>query len=352
MIDASDYMELYDDKLLTQYKEKAPFITHPYEYWRTRRGYEGAYNMLKEMVKELSKEKEFHARVCQARKNINDPLDFYGFLAEIKVAHFLKSRSSSFEILKSKSCPMPDFKADGIYIETNMPIKSFPYIQRLEEKLRMIDSRFCFDKRHYAPIDFPNKVECPGVYDEIKGKLSEYAHKQISKNSVEIWRSGGSKNPLLGVLVDPNLEPPAGFNQQSDPTNSVRNFLAESLKAKIKKENKKLKRETISNGKFKYVLENGLQDRHPNMLWSEFMYLSDFQNRNCLDRYDWEKYGLPADLDSQIITVTDFDKGIASNPPSVEILETEGFQIPLHCGFKEYIFLNRQANGEDFEKVN
>jgi len=348
-------MKLYDDNDLMLFKQKAPFFTHPYEHWCKDKSLQPAVRSLEKMVDKLLDEENFKVRLSEARKQVNDPLNFYTFITEIIAADFLKRKSKeNFEILKSKLA-MPDFKADGIYVEVNMLHKNFIIMKRLEEELKSIDSRFCFERRHWNPVKLPDLQRAKNIYDEIADILNPSAG---DIKPTIVWQSDDINNPLIGVLNDSETNYMLGHNQQSCPQPTIFVYLKESLNSKIKKDKNGLVKELTEeteDGKNSYVMKNDLNNRHPNILWSEFMFLEDFQSGSAVESFNWEQYGLLEQLDAQIISVIDFEGGINLDNPQTEQIPIENdeikMELPLHSGFRVTLLINKKAKQDNIEKV-
>jgi hypothetical protein len=346
-------MKLYDDSNLKLFKQKAPFFTHPYEHWCKEKSLHPAVRSLEKMVHKLLYEENFELRLIEARKQVNDPLNFYTFITEIVVADFLKTKAEKFEILKSDNVqPMPDFKANGIYLEVNMLHKNFIILKRLEEELMAIDSRFCFERRRWNPVRLPDGQK---TYNEITAILKHYKGNSIDISPKKIWQSDDINNPLIGVLTDSDANYSPGHNQQSCPQSTIFVYLKESLNNKIKPVKSGLAKELQEEREHPYVMKNDLNNRHPNILWSEFMFLEDFQNSSAIKSFDWKRYGLPEKLDAQIISVIDFEEGINFNKPQTEQITIEidqvKIELPLHSGFLVTLLINKKAKQDNIEKV-
>ena len=299
-------------------------------------------HLLEKMAADLLSVKNFQKRCDEAKQNTKDPINFYTFSTEIKIAYFLKSKSNTFEILSSKKA-MPDFLVDKIYVEANMPHKNFVILNRLEEELKTIDNRFGFERRHYNSIKMPDRTKAETMYNEISQILQQYRGQNLDSSPKVIWScQAGETNKLCGVLDEPCAQDQAGMNQQSDPKETILKYLKESLAGKIE----------FNNNTDQYLMKNNLHSCHPNILWSEFMFLQDFQCRNFLNGFDWSQYGLPAQLDAQIITITDIDKGIEANKPHIEkIIIDKKREIDCDCGFRTFILINGQANVENVTEI-
>ena len=336
------YMKLYNDADLARFKEKEnkSFPIHPYALFMEK--FPSFIELLEKMATDLLSVENFRERVDEARENTNDPINFYTFSTEIKIAYFLKSKSNTFEILSAKANkPMPDFLADEIYVEANMPHKNFIILNHLQEELKTIDKRFRFERRHYNSIMMPNINNGETIYNEIAHILQQYWGQNLDSSPKVVWQCQlGETNKLCGILDDPCAGYQAGMNQQSDPQETISKYLKESLASKVKDLNK-------NTGSDQYLMKNDLNKSHPNILWSEFMFLQDFQCRNFLNEFDWNQYGLPAQLDAQIISITDIDKDIEANKPNIEkIIIDKGIEIDCDCGFPTFILINGQANTE------
>lgn len=348
-------MKLYDENDLKLYKQKTPFFTHPYEYWCKDKSLQSAVRSLEKMVDKLFDEENFKVRLREARKQISDPLNFYTFITEIIAADFLKTKAEKFEILKNNVQPMPDFKADGIYVEINILHKNFIILKRLEEELKAIDSRFCFERSHWNPIKLPDHQRANEIYNVIANILKGYAGSRIDIRPKNIWLSDDIDNQIIGVLNDPEANYVPGYNQQSCPQRTIFVYLKESLNNKIKKDENGRVKELTEDGKFSYVMENNLNNSHPNILWSEFMFLEDFQNSSAIKNFDWKQYGLPKQLDAQIISVIDFEGGINLDKPQTEQIPIENdeikMELPLDSGFRVTLLINKKAKQDNIEEV-
>ena len=102
-------------------------------------------------------------------------------------------------------------------------------------------------------------------------------------------------------------------------------------------------------------MENNLNNSHPNILWSEFMFLEDFQNSSAIKNFDWKQYGLPKQLDAQIISVIDFEGGINLDKPQTEQIPIENdeikMELPLDSGFRVTLLINKKAKQDNIEEV-
>lgn len=298
-------MELYRQEDLNKYKEeaKAPFFTHPYEDIR-----DSIAALLERMTDDLIFIDNFQERLQLARSEIINPLNFYGFVTELKVGYFLKNRCQSFEVIKTGSTPTPDFKADGVYIEVNTPNLFYPILNKLEKELKKIDPRFSFKRKYFFKPDneMKNRLDndVKALFNELKENLEQYKGKVLDKYPVAIL-GNKDENRWFGILND-GIEHVPGRNACLRPSQETfKVYIDGSLKSKIEKDGEnKLCRNEIGQ----YILSNGLNEKHPNILWSEFLFLEDFQRALSDEKINWEKRGLPAQLDAQIITICSIDR--------------------------------------------
>jgi hypothetical protein len=84
-------MELYQVEDLAKFESQAPFSTHPYQHWKENLSRVSA--LLEKMADELNLANGFDKRLKKARKDVINPLDFFPFITELKVAHFLQKNN-------------------------------------------------------------------------------------------------------------------------------------------------------------------------------------------------------------------------------------------------------------------
>ena len=288
----------FDDELLRRYEPRPPFYTHPYAHWRGYGLFKPA-DRLDEMAANLMSVPGFEKRLHAARQGFQNPTDFFGFVTEVKAAHHLRARCSPLGFIEaSDSHPTPDLVADGIYVEINTPIKRFPEIVRLREELNKLDGRIRLERTFWTPAEVIEDYEA--VILAVKAKLHELRNQELRDYPIVLWRSPTSGRPLVTLYLNSGeYHPEVVINAHGDPSYTLDVYLNESLKAKIAG--------AMQNGRL--PLKNGLDHFHPNVLWSELLYLQDFSIGLTMRDIDWSRRGLPKNLDAQIITVCGIDAG-------------------------------------------
>jgi hypothetical protein len=302
-------MELYRNTDLANFESQAPFSTHPYQHWKENLPEVGA--TLEKMADELHLTNGFYKRLKKARADVINPLDFFPFITELKVVHFLQKNNYSPEFITSNSAS-PDVKlCNGIFVEVHTESGKFFTLTRAKEELDQIAARtgrkFYFTRRYGLPpyredeIPFKWSVLFPALSEEIL-KLKD---KPLEKNPFIIWGERDSHH-LFGELSDYEDEDEDSDKISSDPDlNNASAVPAESIKLYINNcISNKIKEDGIT-------LHNGLAKHRPNVLWLEMLYSQEefARNRNKWSSFDFTKIAMPAELDSIIVSICGIDKG-------------------------------------------
>jgi hypothetical protein len=273
---------------LKLYEGRAPFFTHPYQHWTTYREYRPDHlfdTWLEEL--RISLGAKFTVREDDAKRDL-DPLNFFGFYSEVKVAQFVQSKIQNFEFTADINCP--DFKCDDVFIEVTSPLKKEAVLVRLQEELAKIDKRFRLRRRNAVALSILD--EDPYTFGErvwtaIQPLLLESRKfTTLSLSPQCIWGDRENDN-LWGELIDESIYQTANpHNAHGDGRNSVIQFSNELLKSKVGK--------------------NGLSSHHPNIVWAESLYLTEFQSDGHRE-LEWHLLRPMRDIDVVLITASGLD---------------------------------------------
>ena len=217
-----------------------------------------------EIINKIINLNGFKEKLDDSKKQnlLKEPTQYYAFLSEIKVANFFTSNNFNISFIKESKDPPPDFECDlgnnkKLYIEVNLPTKQFVKIRRLEnninkeimQKGHLKYYKFYFSNYHFHIIsNFDNDFK--EIYNSCKNKIDEL--NCIQNDSIEIY----SNEYLKGIISK------VGYRINGNGKCTVNKLLDESQKNKW------------DNGK--NILKNNLNNCHPNILWSDFLFLEDF----------------------------------------------------------------------------
>ncbi len=337
-------LRVYDDGTLNKYKSQCPFFTHPYQNWQTYHTRPRPDRVFDRMICAIRNINNFLQRIAKAKSDINNPLDYYSFMTEVKVAYFLlkKGKEVRFSDVNSGGPDIRIMNRDGsdIYIEVNTPLKQFAYLVRMEEELQKINSNFQWERTHFLGLNINTNWQ--DIYNQIETKITNIEQTQYIKKVY-------SKGNLRGILKDKQKinTYAGGSNAHGRPETTVSVLLNESLKAKMEINNGKA---TIDSKGKKYKLKNMLNNLHPNILWSEMLFLEDFQigwNNNLTG------LGLPADLDAQIVSVCGINSKYGGKnklppmPPGIIRITDKPFRFAIFVNEKSpHLDLIKRTIGE------
>ncbi|HNF57875.1 MAG TPA: hypothetical protein PKN83_26660 [Leptospiraceae bacterium] len=307
---------------IAEFKTKYPLFPHPYEYlYQDFKPLEGAISKVNNHL--------LHQRICDL-SGTDEVTKFYGLISELKVALLIHKNGFKFECSKEggNTKAAPDFKVitefGEIYIEVNAPLKSMPYISSIERKFKDT-SRTWFNITDRLP------------------KINNYSDAEIVFNSILFAIQNSDQNFVFYEDEERSIkfwynEPRniySGFSKDKI-TNLIRHFLYESITDKIDKE---------KTTEEKIILRNNLNNSHPNILWSEFNFLHNFQgaiveltsvssSRTSLSEI-FSAHSLPKDIDAQIISISNLTDSYQSAATTY---------FPLF-----YIFINK--NSKNFKNI-
>lgn len=287
-------MDIYLQGDLDKFAGAAPYFTHPYQHWKN---YECCVDILLEkMADELQNAKGFCERLKQARNNVKDPLDFFSFTTELKVAHFLHDNKFEPEFIKGKSVASPDFKLkNGFVVEVHAPTKYFFGLVRAEEELQKLDDRFRFKRRIGVPLS--SQINWIEYWPKLVTEIGKWAGKELKCNPQVLVGNWANENLVAELVDDSQLQDPDIHNAHGRPENTSLTFLNEAIRNKTE----------CTDGKIR--LKNGLDNFHPNILWLEFLFLQEELQVTNWSRFDFSAIKMPAGLDSVVVSVCGIDRG-------------------------------------------
>jgi hypothetical protein len=287
-------MDIYLQEDLDKFVGAAPFFTHPYQHWKN-------YNLcvdvlLGKMADELQNAKGFCERLKQARNNVTNPLDFFPFTTELKVAHFLHSNGFEPEFIEAKSVASPDFKLkNGFVIEVHAPTKYFFRLVRAEEELQKIDCRFRFKRRMGLPPSRP--IDWNEYWPKLETEVRKWAGKKLKCNPQVLVGNWANENLVAELVDNSRLRDPDINNAHGRPENTSMIYLNEAIRNKTE----------CADGKIR--LKNGLDCSHPNILWLEFLFLQEELQMTKWNQFHFSEIKMPAGLDSIVVSICGIDRG-------------------------------------------
>jgi hypothetical protein len=287
-------MELYRNTDLDKFKCEAPFFTHPYEHWNSYSF--KPIDLLEQMADRLQNTTGFCERLEQARDNIKNPLNFFGFITELKVADFLKRSKCEPEFIVTNDVDAsPDFKlCNELYVEVHTIQKYFFALVRAEEELQKIDVRFRFKRRMALPPS--SNINWQEYFPKLKAEIENWKSKKLEKNPQTLIGDWAKENLVAELHDDTILRDADIHNAHGNAANTVIQYLTEAIG------NKKINRSADT-------LKNDLNNCRPNVLWLEFLYLQDEIMMTDWQKFDFTQIVMPSDLDSIVVSVCGIDKG-------------------------------------------
>ena len=263
---------------------------HPYEIWMNSPNNSNsleAFNLIEKILSEYQNIPIIQEKIKKLNTEILDLQTFYTFLTEIKVANFLKKKFGVNFIPEKKNEPTPDLciniNSESIYVEINTRLKTLPYVLLLENNLNILLKNLKISK--FAKVKSNDFLP--------KAKINKDNFQLIFKLCKERIINGWD-DPILFKDNELNLtvEVINGISYSERINgNGLKTFevyLHESLDAK--------------NGK------NNLDKYHPNILWTEVLYQTDFQliEHDLINIFPSNICFLKS-LDAQIITICSFN---------------------------------------------
>ncbi len=306
-------MDIYRQEDLDKFTGAAPFFTHPYQHWKN---YELCVDeLLGKMADELQNTKGFCERLKQVRNNVRDPLNFFSFTTELKVAHFLHNNEFEPEFIKTKSVDgksvaSPDFKLNnGFFVEVHAPTKYFFGLNRAEEEFRKLDFRFRFKRRKGLPPSSP--INWNEYWPEIETEVRKWAGKELECNPQELVGNWATENLVAELHDISRLEDSDINNAHGSSENTSMMYLNEAIRNKTK----------CMDGNIR--LKNGLDNCRPNILWLEFLFLQEELGATNWNLFDFSKIEMPAELDSIVVSVCGIDRGYQNSGKPMLLLNEE-----------------------------
>lgn len=296
-------MTIFSPDILRKFEPKCPFFTHPYQHWKTYSSKPRPDRVFDRLACVLKSVPGFEKRVKKARRDVDNPTDVFSFMTEMKVAYFLKRKGVAVEfsdadkggpdlVVKDKTGNEP------LYIEVNMPLKQYPTLIRMKEELQKINPYFQWERTSWLTLGV-NESRWQEIYNSIAMGIK---NKQPTQYIEEVFREGNLRGILRNDLMSNQYS--GADNARGNPGNTVVVLLRESLTSKIQKDQAG---KLIKDGQGHYQLKNKLNALRPNILWSEMLFLEDFQDISDSGNLP-TPWGLPVDLDAQIIAACSINR--------------------------------------------
>lgn len=306
-------MDIYSQGDLDKFRGAAPFFTHPYQHWKS---YESDVDSrIGKMADDLENVKGFCERLRQARNNVKEPLDFFSFVTELKVAHFLQGNQLEPEFLRAKSAhrklvAAPDLKLkNGFFIEVHSPTKYFFALHRAEEELQKIDCRFRFKRRMGLPPS--GQINWDEYWPRLESEVRKWAGKALKHNPQVLVGNWAIENLVAELHDNAQLEEPDINNAHGSPENTSMNYLKEAIRNKTE----------YAEGKF--ILKNGLSIHRPNVLWLELLFLQQELQATNWQLFDFSEIYMPSELDSIVVSICGIDDGYQDSKKPMLLLNEE-----------------------------
>jgi hypothetical protein len=306
-------MDIYLQEDLDKFMGAAPFFTHPYHHWKS---YESCVaSLLGRMADDLQNVKGFRERLKQARNNVKEPLDFFSFTTELKVAHFLQTNNFEPEFIRAKSAhgetvASPDFKLkNGFFIEVHAPTKYFLELVRAEEELQKLDCRFRFKRRMGVPPS--RQINWIEYWPKLEAEVRKWAGNELERNPQVLVGNWATENLVAELRDNSRLEYPDMHNAHGSPENTSMIYLNEAIRNKTE----------CTDGKIR--LKNGLANYRPNILWLEFLFLQEELQATNWNLFDFSEIKMPAELDSIVVSICGIDKGYQDSEKPMLLLNEE-----------------------------